>query len=177
MCKKWKKCLSTLRKIDFLKIRFFSSPIYYISARYLYSTSWLFFFSKLHLKCLTLGKKRWSVKASYLQWTWHGGWCNHAGSDLFNPNRMCLAMAALDSSFSSSLHVLCPLLRQNYNLYFQHSCWRRSWTQIPVSGWLSSCLMQLFLMIIFAAGTRHFLAFSRMGLHPALVQLQTRSLV
>lgn len=48
--------------------------------------------------------------------------------------------------------------------------------QTPVSGWLSSCLMQLFLMIIFAAGTRH-LAFSRMGLHTALVQLQTRGLV
>lgn len=146
-----------------LKKDIFSSPIYCISSRYLYLTSWLFF-SKLHLKCLTLGKNGQPVKASYLQWTWHGGWCNHVGSDLFNLNQMCLTRATLGSSFSSSSCVLCPLLRQNCNLYFQHSGWRQSWTQTPVSGWLSSCLIPLFLMIIFAAGTRHYLAFSRMGL-------------
>lgn len=82
----------------------------------------------------TFSRPGWWVMQSCRQWP-------------FQFKSMCLVRAMLDSSFSSSLRVLCLLLRQNYNL--TSSGWRQSWMQTPVSRLLSSCLIQLLLMIFF----------------------------
>lgn len=151
------KCVNSGENIYFNKNvlqRFFSFsflPIDYFSTWYLYLIFW-HFFSKLHLKCLTLCKNRWPVKASYCMQTWHGEWCNHVGSDLFGLNRAsCKGSAGYVFQFLFTWNFtvpLCPLLRQNYNLSFQHSGWRQSWTQSPACGWYMyfSCLIRLLLM-------------------------------
>lgn len=109
------RCVNTGENIYFNKNvlqRFFSFsflPIDYFSTWYLYLIFW-HFFSKLHLKCLTLCKNRWPVKASYCMQTWHGEWCNHVGSDLFGLNSVlqgqcwiCLSVPLYMELYSSSL--------------------------------------------------------------------------
>lgn len=177
MCKQWRQCLSTLTKTVFKKKIFFL--FMFITFQHDICIQLLGFLSangtwKVPLlvkrddlsKPHTFSRPGWWVMQSCRQWP-------------FQFKSMCLVRAMLDSSFSSSLHVLCLLLRQNYNL--ASSGWRQSWMQTPVSRLLSSCLIQLLLIIFFffffAAATRHYLAFSGMGLHTALAELQTRSLV
>lgn len=62
-------------------------PIGYFLESYLYLMFGVFI-SKLHLNPLIFYKNRGPVKASDHTQTWHSGWCNHVGSDLFSLNRV-----------------------------------------------------------------------------------------